>query len=73
MSREEVSAVNSFRPILTSLKTISQLQQLHFDGYALDYVDFPEGMRWFLSCMNLHRTVGIIEIPFFLKLTGAPA
>jgi len=29
-----------------------------FDGYALDYVDYPEGMKWFLMRdVNLHRAV----------------
>ncbi|KIP10370.1 hypothetical protein PHLGIDRAFT_101267 [Phlebiopsis gigantea 11061_1 CR5-6] len=33
------------------------LVQLGFDGYALDYVTYPEGMKFFLqSTLNLHRT-----------------
>ncbi|KAF9449031.1 P-loop containing nucleoside triphosphate hydrolase protein [Macrolepiota fuliginosa MF-IS2] len=36
--------------------TREELQQLGFDGYALDYVDCPEGLKWFLmrEC-NFHR------------------
>jgi hypothetical protein len=34
------------------------MQTMGFDGYALDYVDYPEGMRWFLMRdVNLHRAV----------------
>ncbi|KAF9476726.1 P-loop containing nucleoside triphosphate hydrolase protein [Pholiota conissans] len=33
-----------------------EMHQLRFDGYAIDYLDFPEGMRWFLTNLNLHRT-----------------
>jgi hypothetical protein len=34
------------------------MQKMGFDGYALDYVEYPEGMRWFLMRdVNLHRTV----------------
>ncbi len=74
MSREEVSGSKFILGgVLTSLQITFQLQQLHFDGYALNYVDYPEGMQWFLHCMNLHRTVGVIPSPFFLELIRAPA
>ncbi|KIJ94730.1 hypothetical protein K443DRAFT_683517 [Laccaria amethystina LaAM-08-1] len=34
-----------------------ELAGLHFDGYALDYIDYPEGLQWFLKReLNLHRT-----------------
>ncbi|KAF8637018.1 hypothetical protein AX17_003102 [Amanita inopinata Kibby_2008] len=34
-----------------------ELHALGFDGYALDYVDCPQGMHWFLKReLNLHRT-----------------
>jgi len=40
------------------------MQYLKFDGYAMDYIDCPEGMRYFLMKeLNLHRTVRSIE-PF---------
>ncbi|KAI0690848.1 hypothetical protein BC835DRAFT_1407403 [Cytidiella melzeri] len=40
---------------------VEELHRLGFDGYALDYVDCPEGMRWWLqSALNLHRTVSVI-------------
>ena len=40
-----------------------QLAEMHFDGYALDYIDYPEGLQWFLRReLNLHRTV----CPFLL-------
>lgn len=35
-----------------------QLRRLGFDGYALDYINCPEGMKWWLkSAVGLHRTV----------------
>ncbi|KJA29565.1 hypothetical protein HYPSUDRAFT_31485 [Hypholoma sublateritium FD-334 SS-4] len=54
-----------------------ELQQLRFDGYALDYVDFPEGMRWFLSSMNLHRTAvalngSAIDVNQAMQLVARP-
>ncbi|KAF8885790.1 P-loop containing nucleoside triphosphate hydrolase protein [Infundibulicybe gibba] len=34
-----------------------EMQQLGFDGYAIQYVDCPAGLRWFLQKeLNLHRT-----------------
>ncbi|KAI0371444.1 P-loop containing nucleoside triphosphate hydrolase protein [Pilatotrama ljubarskyi] len=34
-----------------------QIQQLGFDGYAIDFIDCPEGLKWFLcSDVRLHRT-----------------
>ncbi|KIM34992.1 hypothetical protein M413DRAFT_449948 [Hebeloma cylindrosporum] len=34
-----------------------EMQAMGFDGYALDYVDYPAGMKWFLMReVNLHRT-----------------
>ncbi|PCH40750.1 nucleoside triphosphate hydrolase protein [Wolfiporia cocos MD-104 SS10] len=34
-----------------------EMRELGFDGYAIDYVNCPEGLRWFLtSNMNMHRT-----------------
>ena len=40
-----------------------KLQQLGFDGYALDYIICPEGMKYFLkSILNLHRTVSIMSV-----------
>jgi len=36
-----------------------------FDGYALDYIECPEELKWFLQVNGLHRTV---RLPFpFLK------
>jgi len=48
------------------------MQHLKFDGYAMDYIDCPEGMRYFLMKeLNLHRTVRSIE-PFIAPfLTSA--
>jgi len=44
---------------------VSQMASLHFDGYAMEYVDYPAGMEWFLKWdVNLHRTV---NYPLFLK------
>ncbi|KAI0920810.1 hypothetical protein AcW1_005022 [Taiwanofungus camphoratus] len=36
--------------------TEEELQSLGFDGYALQYVSCPEGLKWFLKNINLHRT-----------------
>jgi len=34
------------------------MEKMGFDGYALDYVDYPAGMKWFLMRdVNLHRAV----------------
>jgi structural maintenance of chromosomes protein 5 len=34
------------------------MNELGFDGYALNYVDCPDGLLWFLKKdVNLHRTV----------------
>ncbi|KAI8989879.1 P-loop containing nucleoside triphosphate hydrolase protein [Trametes punicea] len=34
-----------------------QLQALGFDGYAIDFIECPEGLRWFLCAdVRLHRT-----------------
>ncbi|EJF55700.1 hypothetical protein DICSQDRAFT_175618, partial [Dichomitus squalens LYAD-421 SS1] len=34
-----------------------QLADLGFDGYAIDFVDCPEGLKWFLCAdVKLHRT-----------------
>lgn len=34
------------------------MASLGFDGYAIDYVDCPAGMHWWLQReLNLHRTV----------------
>ncbi|KAJ7043397.1 hypothetical protein C8F04DRAFT_1072037 [Mycena alexandri] len=34
-----------------------ELKERGFDGYAIDYVECPQGMRWFLKReLNMHRT-----------------
>lgn len=44
-----------------------ELQALGFDGYALDFVDCPEGLKWFLqSDVRLHRAV---SLPILSSLT----
>jgi hypothetical protein len=36
------------------------MQQQRFDGYALDYVECPDAMKFFLMRdLNLHRVVRI--------------
>ena len=46
-----------------------QMQNMGFDGYALDYVDYPAGMRWFLMRdVNLHRAVSYHLFPLFPKI-----
>ncbi|KAI0340832.1 P-loop containing nucleoside triphosphate hydrolase protein [Trametopsis cervina] len=37
--------------------SVEELNRLGFDGYAMDYIDCPDGMRWWLqSAVGLHRT-----------------
>ena len=39
---------------------VDQLQAMGFDGYALDFIDCPKGLKWFLCAdVRLHRTVGV--------------
>ncbi|KAH6912408.1 hypothetical protein BKA70DRAFT_1421971 [Coprinopsis sp. MPI-PUGE-AT-0042] len=35
--------------------TRDQMAELGFDGYALDYLEYPSGMEYYLKDMNLHR------------------
>ncbi|OSX59547.1 hypothetical protein POSPLADRAFT_1048859 [Postia placenta MAD-698-R-SB12] len=36
--------------------SMQEMHELGFDGYAIDYVSCPEGLKWFLTTnMNLHR------------------
>lgn len=45
----------------------TQLRQNKFDGYAMDYIDVPQGMEWFLKKeINLHRTVRRFNLPNWL-------
>jgi hypothetical protein len=35
-----------------------ELKERGFDGYAIDYVNCPEGLKWYLKReLNMHRTV----------------
>ncbi|KAH9927340.1 P-loop containing nucleoside triphosphate hydrolase protein [Fomitopsis serialis] len=34
----------------------AEMHQIGFDGYALDFIQCPDGMRWFLENMQLHKT-----------------
>ncbi|KZV88580.1 P-loop containing nucleoside triphosphate hydrolase protein [Exidia glandulosa HHB12029] len=35
----------------------AELKELKFEGYALDFLDCPEGMKWyFMRDVNMHRT-----------------
>lgn len=56
-------ATNSFILILPGLTFfVSKMASLRFDGYAIDYVDYPAGMEWFLKReVNLHRTVNYLS------------
>ncbi|PPQ85444.1 hypothetical protein CVT26_014762, partial [Gymnopilus dilepis] len=53
-----------------------EMRQLGFDGYALDYLEFPEGMRWFLTHnVNLHRTaisLRGVDIARATEMVGRP-
>jgi len=71
MSREGVCLVlTRFHGIL-ELITMFQLAELHFDGYALDYIDYPEGLQWFLKReLNLHRTVCPLLLPW-IEMTSS--
>ncbi|CCM05532.1 uncharacterized protein FIBRA_07758 [Fibroporia radiculosa] len=50
-----------FRPVDENLVgapplTEQEMREYHFDGYAIDYVSCPEGLKWFLrNNMQLHR------------------
>ncbi|PFH50400.1 hypothetical protein AMATHDRAFT_61100 [Amanita thiersii Skay4041] len=53
-----------------------QMRGLGFDGYALDYVDCPQGLHWFLKReLNLHRTAIAlnpnIDVARAMELVGA--
>ena len=40
--------------------SVDQLRAEGFDGYALEFVDCPEGLKWFLCAdVRLHRTVRV--------------
>ena len=60
LSPEEVRSSDDF--ILWYHKfNIYQMQQQHFDGYALDYVECPDALKFFLmKDLNLHRVVSIL-------------
>ncbi|KAF8967457.1 P-loop containing nucleoside triphosphate hydrolase protein [Flammula alnicola] len=55
-----------------------EMQALRFDGYAIDYVDYPEGMKWFLMRdVNLHRTAialngNAIDVNQAMQLVARP-
>ncbi|KZT70296.1 P-loop containing nucleoside triphosphate hydrolase protein [Daedalea quercina L-15889] len=36
--------------------TQDEMRRCGFDGYALDFIKCPDGMRWFLENMGLHKT-----------------
>lgn len=37
------------------------MHQLGFDGYAIDYVECEEGMKWYLMAdAQMHRTVCLV-------------
>lgn len=39
------------------------MRQLGFDGYALDYIDCPDGLLWFLQKdANMHRTAIALNV-----------
>jgi hypothetical protein len=58
MTRDEVRDLVC-GPIYVLMDDVdSKLKGLGFDGYAIDYVDCPDGLLWFLKRdLNLHRTV----------------
>ena len=42
------------------------MQQHHFDGYALDYVECPDAMKFFLmKDLNMHRTVRVFRLAWY--------
>ncbi|KAK7023765.1 structural maintenance of chromosomes protein 5 [Favolaschia claudopus] len=50
--------------------TPDELAQRGFDGYAIDYVDCPEGLKWYLKReLNMHRTA--ISLRGIKDLQGA--
>ncbi|KAG6836487.1 hypothetical protein H0H93_007586 [Arthromyces matolae] len=56
--------------------TREEMAQIGFDGYLLDYVDCPEGMRWWLQReLNFHRTaVSIrgVDVTQAMELVARP-
>ncbi len=47
-----------------------QLRAIGFDGYAIDFIDCPEGLKWFLcSDARLHRTVRLFDTARCSRLT----
>jgi structural maintenance of chromosomes protein 5 len=41
---------------------ISQMRELGFDGCALDFIQCPEGLKYFLQLeLQLHRTVRVMQ------------
>ncbi|KAJ7095537.1 hypothetical protein C8R44DRAFT_813419 [Mycena epipterygia] len=55
----------------------AELAQRGFDGYAIDYVDCPEGLKWYLKReLNMHRTAislrGIKDLKSAIEAVGRP-
>lgn len=45
-----------------------ELKARGFDGYAIDYLECPDGMRWFLKReLNMHRMVRCFLCLRFLR------
>ncbi|KAJ7821120.1 hypothetical protein B0H14DRAFT_2832211 [Mycena olivaceomarginata] len=54
-----------------------ELKQRGFDGYAIEYVNCPEGLKWFLQReLNMHRTAislrGIRDLKGAIDAVGRP-
>jgi hypothetical protein len=52
------------------LPSVIQLRAFGFDGYAIEYVDCPDGLLWYLHMeIKLHRTVRTLTNVFFVVST----
>lgn len=50
--------------------TDTQLHNFGFNGFAIDFVECPEGLKWFLvKELNMHRTVGATIYVRYFRLT----
>ncbi|KAF7351896.1 Structural maintenance of chromosomes protein 5 [Mycena venus] len=54
-----------------------ELAQREFDGYAIDYVECPEGLKWYLKReLNMHRTAisrrGVPNLQGAIDAVGRP-
>ncbi|KAJ6604030.1 hypothetical protein B0H10DRAFT_2229461 [Mycena sp. CBHHK59/15] len=54
-----------------------EMKALGFDGYALEYIDCPEGLKWYFQReLNMHRTAisrkGVTDLRRAIDMVGRP-